>query len=47
MTRQFHDWQTAGGADDVMDLADIARLVEAHPALRPKLPEDMVRAIGG
>ncbi|MFM8804104.1 MAG: nucleotidyl transferase AbiEii/AbiGii toxin family protein [Planctomycetia bacterium] len=29
----------------IKDLADIARLVEAHPALGAKLPEDVARAI--
>ncbi|MEW6187719.1 MAG: hypothetical protein AB1585_18465 [Thermodesulfobacteriota bacterium] len=37
--KKFFDWQTAGGANDVMRLvdglerADIARLVESHPHL--------------
>ena len=29
----------------IKDLGDIARLVEAHPALGAKLPEDVARAI--
>jgi len=47
--KQFFDWQTSGGTDDVMRLvdclerADIARLVEAHPRLRDSLPDELKR----
>ena len=43
--KQFFDWQTSGGTDDVMRLvdvlerADVARLVESHPGLWRELPD--------
>jgi len=46
--KQFYDWQTAGGTNDVMrlkDLADIARLVEAHPHLWDLLADDLKQQI--
>jgi hypothetical protein len=45
--KQFYDWQTAGGTNDVMRLvdclerADVARLVEVHPHLWESLPEEL------
>jgi len=37
--RRFYDWQTGGGADDVV------RLVEAHPHLWARLPEPLQREV--
>ncbi|MCK5378684.1 MAG: hypothetical protein KAJ78_04735 [Acidobacteria bacterium] len=33
--KQFFDWQTSGGTDDVM------RMVEAHPDLWRSLPDEL------
>ena len=47
--KQFFDWQTSGGTDDVMWLvdclerADVARLIEAHPRLWDSLPDEVKR----
>ena len=49
--RQFCDWQTTGGANDVLQLvdllepADIALLVESHPRLRKTLPNNLKQQI--
>lgn len=32
-------------SESIKDIADIARLVEAHPGLRATLPEDVARAM--
>ena len=49
--KQFFDWQTSGGTDDVMRLvdclerADIARLIEAHPHLWDVLTDELKKQL--
>lgn len=49
--KQFFDWQTSGGTDDVMRLvdvlerADIAWLIEAHSELTDSLPDSVRRVL--
>lgn len=42
--KQFYDWQTMGGASDVSrkDLTDISRLLEAHPVLKDRIPQNIL-----
>ena len=44
---KIKDWRTPERrpSESIKDLADIARLVEAHPALGAKLPADVARVI--
>ena len=44
--KKFYDWQTAGGADDVMRRVDcLARLIESHPHLWELLDTDLKEII--